>query len=214
MAFTEITLPNLDVDGRAVSRVLEQFRSSEVFLGVLEALNSEAKAFIEAVQAVVKCRTPAIATGVNLDALGRIVGQDRELIEYAADLWFTPDMSGSSADQGVAWVTNAAVGDNVVADDTWYRQLIEGKIQRNFVESASVVEIQNVIKLVTGLDASVLRTSDLMTVVVVIPDGTPQQVVDFLERWKDTPQVDYAYYLPIPATVRIAQVLKFSDYTP
>jgi len=210
MAFDAVNIPSSDSLGRMVSRTLLQFRNSPVFQGVLAAFAKEVQALLDATRDVMRYRTAAEAQGVNLEAIGRIVGQGRVLFDYNSIAWFAPDSGLQKIDQTPAWVSNAPLSGDVEVNDTIYRQLIEGKVYRNFCSSGSVPEIQDVVKKTFGIDVSFIRT-DAMTVKMVVPDGTPLGVINFLSRVGDSDQADSVYFLPFPATLRIAQVVYLSD---
>lgn len=212
MAFREIEFPENDIGERALSRILLQFRQSEVFLSLLDALIFEVAIFVAAAEQVQKERTCYSAAGEQLDALGRIVGQTRELVDYDVVVWFTPDTFYASVDQAPAWVINAPLTGSYIAGDSWLRQLIQGKILRNHTMFGSVPEIQNMVSESLGLTISIVNTSDVMTIQIIVPDNAAINNIELLSRVKNNNTVDSVCYLPLPATCQIAQVTRLSDY--
>lgn len=185
-----------------------QFRKSPVFLQVLGALLSELEVFITALKQVMEYRTCSKAVGENLDVLGRIVGQFRELINYSNITWFTPDAEYAVLNQAPIWVTNAPLANSYVADDFWFRQLIEGKIARNFVQYGSVPEIQDMVKRALGIDISIVNVpGNPLTVLIIVPDNTSLNNLLLLQRVGNNATVDSVFFLPLPAGVQIAQVI-------
>lgn len=214
MAFEKVNLEHVDAVTRAATRVLLQFRYSPVFQQVLQAFILQIDELITTIEDTIVYRSPADAVGEQLDVLGRIVGSDRELVDFSLIGWFTADSFYYGVDQAPAWVTNANISDNLEADDFWYRQLIEGKIFRNFVQYGSIPELKDMIKKSFGIECSIIRTTELLTVAIIVPDTTPLNTIQFLLRVADTKIAEQVHLLPIPATVKIAQVLRYSDYTP
>lgn len=213
MAFEVIEITKIDAVERAFSRILLSFRKSPVFLNVLAAFVSEVQNLLNAAEDVIELRSPAQAEWAQLDAIGRIVGQSRFLANFDSEPWFTPDASSRGADTGIAWVTGATLGGNVEASDAVFRQLIEGKIIRNFAVYGSVPEIQEAVLSAYGTQISFVRTGP-MIVQGIVPDGTSLDIINLLEQTLTQVNADSVYYMPIPATTSISNIVLFSDYTP
>lgn len=211
MAFSPVAFETTDSTERGVSRTLLQFRKSPIFLTLLAAFMSEVQALQTGIQQVKQLRTPLDARHDCLDALGRIVGQPRELVNYNLFAWFTPDFAGRSVDQASVWVTNAPLADSIAADDTAFRNFIEGKVYRNMTRYGSVPEIQNTVKRALGIDVSVVQV-DVATVKLVVSDSTSDNDLNLLEKAGDTLSSDHVYFAPIPATIQVSQVVRLSDH--
>lgn len=207
MSFTSYTPPSVDLLERAVFRTLLQFRDSPVLQAVLAALVSEVALLLDAVAEVVKLRGPADAGGMELDALGRIVGQPRELVDFAAIAWFETDTARRGADSVPVWVQNAPLGEMLLADDSQFRQLIEAATDRNHADYGSVPEIQAVVQRAFGVLCSIEIVGP-STIRIIVEDRTSDNVVALLERHGDTTEVDDKYFLPIPATVFVSEVVR------
>lgn len=208
MGFQEYTSAPPDATGRMISRTLLQFRESPVFLDLVRVFASEVQALLDAARGLVELRQPALAAGESLEALGRIVGQARGLVDFDAYAWFTPDEAYRGADQGPAWVEGAPLAGTLVMDDAQYRETLQGRVLRNHAQYGSVPEIQAAILQSFGVRSSITRTTDLMTVLVTLEASAGNNVVSFLERVGDTETADQVYFLPVPATTRIAQVVR------
>jgi len=206
MAFTSITPEQKDSLTRAIARTLLQFRNSPVFQYILEAFITEIQAFQDAAFDLIQNRGPADATGVNLEAIGRIVGQDRTIFDYSELAWFAADTIGQGADQAPVWVTNAPLTESIEADDTWYRQLIEGRVHRNFTQYGSIPEIQEVARITFGIELSIYRTGP-MVVQLAVPSSIPTWILNYLTKTFQNNYVENQYYLPYPATMSIDSVL-------
>lgn len=203
--FVSVSQPLIDLQVRAFSRMLLQFHNSPVLIDVLMAFISELTALQRAIIDVINLRGCADAVGVNLDALGRIVGQDRTLLDYSEMEWMTPDDAALNTDMAPAWVTGAAVGGTALADDMLYRQLIAARIARNFTVFGSVPEIQDVIKTAFGVDVS-FEVVNPMEVDLIVSEYAPYWIVNFIIRTLNDPHIEGVYFSPFPATLRIAGV--------
>lgn len=213
MVFDPIEAEAIDATERAIQRLLTQFRNSPVLIDILVAISSEVQELLDAIKGTIEKRGPGGATGVQLDAIGRIVGQGRLLGNQYNEDWFTPDSSLLGADYGLAWVEGVEYLTNPEVDDTDYPFLIEGKVARNFTRYGSVPEIQEAISIAFGIDISFVLESP-MAVTAIVPDVTPLWIIQLLQSKKDTSRADSIYYMPVPATVLISNVVRISDYTP
>jgi hypothetical protein len=207
--FVSIVQPEVDLPERAVSRLLLQFRKSPLMIDLLQALISEIIALQTAFVEMINERGPAEATGENLNAIGRIVGQGREIFDYADLPWFTSDLQGYSVDEAPSWVAGAYLDGVYYADDTWFRRLIFARVARNFVRYGSVTEILDVIKKSTGYDVSFQKVGPMEVNLVVGPE-VPQWAITFILRMGDNSFVDNTAFIPYPATLRIVAVILYS----
>jgi hypothetical protein len=207
--FVSIVQPEVDLPERAVSRLLLQFRKSPLMIDLLQALISEIIALQTAFVDMINKRGPADATGENLNVIGRIVGQGREIFDYADLPWFTSDLQGYSVDEAPSWVAGAYLDGVYYADDTWFRRLIFARVARNFVRYGAVTEILDVIKKSTGYDVSFQKVGPMEVNLVVGPE-VPQWAITFILRMGDNSFVDNTAFIPYPATLRIAAVILYS----
>jgi hypothetical protein len=208
--FDNINIPDYDAIESMISRTLLQFRKSPVFIDTLAAIGREVQEFIDAALDVIKYRGPAEAIGDQLEAIGRIVGQLRVLVGFDTIAWFAPDKVYQGPDSSPAWVKNAPISGDYEANDGFYRQLIEAKVSRNFIQFGSVPEIQDFIKQALGIDIGFVRI-DVMTIQVIVPDNTSLNIMTLLERYDDTDNAEHVYFLPLAAGVQIAEIIRISD---
>ena len=212
MPFPSVTAQEyvLQAMERMYSRILVQFRQSPVFLSMLQAFADKVQALSDQIIATIEKRTVPQGMEEQLDVIGRIVGQTRELLSYETAPWLTPDVNYRSIDQTPVWVVNAPLGGNLVVGDMFFRQLIEGKIYRNFSYYGSVPEIQAMVKAAFGIDVSVVRSGPL-AIYMVVPDSTGDSVIQWLKRTGESVTTELPYYLPIAATVYVTEVYRYSD---
>lgn len=203
--FVKIEQPTVDLSERATSRTLLQFRKSSVFLNVLQSFVAEINRLQGAIVEAINKRGVAEATGVNLDAIGRIVGQDRTVLDFSELPWFTPDDETLACDMAPAWVTGAATGGSYAADDVWYRELIAARIFRNFTMYSSVYEIQTVLKEALDVDVSFERVGP-MEIEVIVNQYTPLWVINFIIRILTDPYTETVMFAPFAATTRLVSI--------
>lgn len=212
MSFTKYTYTTDDMQARAVSRTLLQFRKKAVFQSVLSAFISEIQALIEAVNDVMRYRTAAEASGVNLEVIGVIVGCLKTAFDYGRLNWFTPDNNSYPPDSSPAWVENSPIGDKMMPDDGLYRQMIEFKVMRNFTRYGSIPEIQNAINAAFGVLVSFQAVDGSpMDWNIIISKNTPQHIQNFLTTPSSNDQVADVYWPPYPMTWRITGILYLED---
>jgi hypothetical protein len=198
-------VPKLDPINRAVSRLLEQFQHSEVLIRVLNAFTDEIKALRDAAIDVQNLRLLEPAVGVELDALGRIVGQTRTITSFTTQEWFTWDDDTLVVEFHPFWVLNAPLGEGTIANDYWYKQLIAAKITRNSCQSGSIPEIQRVVQEAYGIAVGIEWVAP-MKVNIITPEGTPSYVIDFLSSFVSGDYADDVPNPPYPATLEINNV--------
>lgn len=215
MSFDSVSIDTPEVTLRLKSRLLSQFKNSYVLNSVLEALGSEIQAFQEAVKKVIEERSPGQAYGEQLNALGRITGQSREIFDYAETSWWILDNDSNTLDKESVkvWVENGADLDVTYAGDEFYRRMIEGKISRNFAQYGSIPEIQEMFRLVYNEPIHFQRIG-LMHVQLTLPLGIASEAVVFATRFVDRSVADNVPYLPYPETVSIDDTIIYTEIEP
>jgi len=195
---------------RAFTRLLLQFRQSPILIDILNALSSEIQVLSDVTMDVIRKRGPADAQGANLDAIGRIVGQIRTLEDFNFLSWFTPDENNQGWNSAPVWVKNAPQAGDYIADDTWFRQLIQSKVTRNFVKYASIPELIDFVYQAFGIQCGFVRI-DTMTINVVVPIGTSLNIKHMLSNYGDVANAERVYFVPVAAGVQISDVVELSE---
>ena len=204
----QIDFSSYDRDFRAEidEKILSQFYKSTVFKAVMGAFADECQELYDAITEMRKQRCIAYATGTNLDALGRIVGQERVQYAYTGDIYFTPDVENRSVDQGIAYVKNAPIADTLVPDDNQYRLQILAKTQNNMNRFSSIPELIQQVTLALGIPVSVNITAPA-TVNIVVTSAASDSDKYFLTLKRNTVQTEDSYFFPYPAGIKIAGVV-------
>lgn len=167
MAIPDFTV--IDYTEEARTRVTEQFKNKQVFDNYVQILTKGQIDLENTFKDLLQLRDIDTATGAQLDIIGRIVGQDRELI--AADLYDFFGMQGalnafpmgdtnSPSAGGIFYSYGINLGGNVELDDETYRSFIRAKIFKNITNSTPEQFI-TAIKLIFGLNqVSIIQDGD------------------------------------------------------
>ena len=197
---------NKDIVQRIGDRRLPQFFAGEVRCGILNEQARQIQEIYDAVVSALDQRTLANARGEILDVIGRIVGQERILLNQDELEWFTPDDPSGVSDSAPAWVEGAAIAGNLPADDGEYLQLITSKIFKNHVQHGSIAEILQFVRLVYGINISI-RKLGLSCIQLIVPVGTSAGTVETLKLVISDERADNQHFLPQCPTVSIDSVL-------
>jgi len=146
----------VDYLSEARSRVTQQFKNKEVFDKYLQLLITELGNISTSIKEVLQLRGLDEAKGAQLDVIGRIVGQDRILLQAELYEWFGMQnalnaQSFGDADNtsvgGLFYDFGTPFGGNVELDDETYRKFIKAKIFKNTTRSTpeEFIKVVNVI---------------------------------------------------------------------
>jgi hypothetical protein len=176
-----------------------------VLQGVLNAISLEVQALSDAINDVIKFRTLPHATGVNLQALGVIVGQN--LVIYSVNtlnLYQETGLNFINEDGFTPWLADIQAPTTVVGDDE-YRMLILLKTWRNANLQASIPELADAIFNLAGSKV-IFNRSGLMSVDVIVPTDIDTESKNYIIQRVISPQADDSYLLPYPATLVITAI--------
>lgn len=152
----------------ARERVTEQFRSKDIFDRFLQILVAGDNDIQETLKQLMQLRSIDTAVGVQLDNLGEIVGQPRELLE--ADLYEYFGFQGAVNAQSLGTTQDPTIGGlfysfgtpfggNVNLDDETYRKFIKAKIFKN-ITSSTPEEFITVVNTIFDLPISITSEGD------------------------------------------------------
>lgn len=124
-------------------RVTEQLKGKDVFDRYLQLLMDSQKEIQDTLRDLIQLRDVDSAVGAQLDVIGKIVGQERELVE--ADLYEYFGFQGAVGAQsfgqygtpygGYFKSSSTPNGKNIPLDDESYRKYIKAKIFKNITTS-------------------------------------------------------------------------------
>lgn len=207
----------IDLLTLACERLISQFNPSvKGIQPYLNALVQQTQDWNDITQSVFIGRYLDTAVGIQLDKIGRLIGQSRPLISGTEILYFQWDgtSGGATGWDGLAgwFVTNAPVTGVVPMNDAGYRFFIKGKIFKNQVTGASVPEIIQFLKLTFNLDASVfMNMGEIMSITIAVPIGTPALFVNFMLSFTTDDVIEKDYFVPIANGVRLLGVSILPD---
>lgn len=159
----------------ARSRVTEQFKDQPVFDKYLELLITAQVDIQEVFKNLLQLRDLDNATGAQLDVIGRIVGQDRVLLNADLYTFFgfvgAPKVAGfgeagSTLYGGKFLSFGSPTGGNIALDDETYRLFIRTKIYKNTTHSTPE-EFLEVINLIFGTTGTFLSEDGNANVTVL-----------------------------------------------
>lgn len=129
----------VDYDREALERVTEQFKEADIFQRYLFTLIDGYDDIAQCFQDLMQMRSISTAEGAQLDIIGEIVGQPRELVE--ADLFsyfgFQGALNAASFGEigrtvgGMFYNLGDNLGGNIALNDEQYRMFIRAKIFKN-----------------------------------------------------------------------------------
>ena len=152
----------------ARERVTEQFKRKEVFDKYLQILLAGDMDIQETLEELMQLRSIDTAVGVQLDNIGEIVGQPRELLEADLYEYFgfqgapNAQSMGTSGDPsvgGLFYSYGTPFGGNVNLDDETYRKFIKAKIFKN-ITSSTPEEFITVVNTIFDLPISITSEGD------------------------------------------------------
>jgi len=210
---------NRDQQGNALAWSLDQFRNKPIYQQVLAAFVTEANQLYVALVQLAQARTITGGTGVWLDGLGRIVGQDRVNVPAnLPDSWFYWDDSTAQRPSGLSdstphymdssneWITGAIDGSTITPTDNDFRNEIIRRIFQNINQSSSFTEILNAIEDTLGIQVRIVQTG-VRSIQINVPTGTPDYITYFLTG-KDFGITDGSgtynhWWFPYPACITV-----------
>jgi len=221
MSITGILDPtNLEIDfsqykveqlSRSRSRMLWEFGNSPVLDQLVQAISFEIQDLHDANFDTIEQRSLAKAAGVQLDTIGRIVGQERVLFNAAIKVWFGTDANNAEIANpdslfANAFVEGADLTGDLVADDTQYRALIIAKIFKNHVQGGSLPAVVYFIQLLLGIHVSFQKLGNL-DLRLMVPAGTPGNVIEtILQFVAEERGSESRYLIPLPTGDRVTEV--------
>jgi len=201
-----VTVDYLDV---ARSQITEQFKNKLVIDKYLQLLIYQQSGISQVFQDLLQKRSIDEATGAQLDIIGEIVGQPRELINADLFGWFGfqgalkagsfGDMSDPSIGERF-WDLNVAQGGNITLDDETYRLFIKAKIVKN-TTAATPEEFIAFVNYVFGTDQTYITEG---TAEFTVYFGRPLSTLEtVLLTYVSYSQGYPSRFIPKPIGVRI-----------
>ena len=195
-----------DLVSHGLGRMLEQFRSSCVLRQFLAALLEEVQELHDAALDVMEQRTLFRGAGENLNALGRIVGEERAPYSYDESRWFFADRLPQGTDKAACWQDGVPFAAFIPIRDNEYRTNILARIHKNHALTASVPELTRIGPELTGYDISFQKTGP-NEVRVLVPTGISLTALSLYTNPRTDALADHQYAMPYPATLSISEIV-------
>jgi hypothetical protein len=210
MPFITFDQYKLDMIALGQERLLSQYKDSQGIQNFLAAMTKQTQDLNDIEQTVFLGRCLENAVGVQLDIIGRIVGLNRPVVAGDEILYFqfdsTPAQNWDA--QSGWWISTAPDTGNTPVSDAIYRRFIVGKIFKNQVTGGTIPEILVFIKIVFSVDASITPADgEVMAIDITVPSSIDPALVNLLSSIRSDDNVENEYFLPIPAGVRINDVI-------
>lgn len=205
MAFTiDFSKEERDLVTEGLSLLLGQYQNSCVLRKFIAVFLSECQELYDAILAMMAGRTLNTATGVNLDAIGRIVGQERIAVGIDASDWMMFDTRDKAVDGIQCWCYGASLAQVGDMNDQTLRDWIFFKILKNHALTGSLPEITQAISDFWHLDISFEKVAPF-TVNLYVPATISSQQLYYLRMFQDTLRVDRDCLFPYPATLSFTE---------
>lgn len=199
-----------DLITQALDRMLSQHYNKCVLRQFVAAFIRQCQELYDACIDMQRLRIPYNAEGENLDALGRIVGEDRTPWMYDESGWMFFDRQGQGWDQVPVWVRGGPLGTSAYVDDIQYRTNIIIKAIKNHTLTSSIPEITELIRLIFGIYVAFDKLGPNQVQIIVSSNISMQQLILLTYSWDNT-RVDHAWYMNYPVTLDISKVM-FAPY--
>ena len=209
MPAKNIDFSSLRFDLKEISegRILSQYSDSPLYKKLLGAFTDEIQELLEAIVDLMEYRTIAKAEGKNLDAIGRIVGQNREAYDYEASFWFTPDEEGLGVDNGHWWLQGTQQAVTELMEDEEYRKWIWMRVLENHNKFSSKPEVEKAIYEACGETVGI-EISNMMTAKIYASNTISLTNYALLDYHIDTYLTDNDYMFAYPATISVSSKVK------
>jgi hypothetical protein len=195
-----------DLAARALTRLLSQHWTAPVLKQFVAALiRTGPQETYDRIIRTQEAQTIYLAEGVDLEAIGRIVGQPRTPYRYDDSRWFFWDRAGQGFEQQPWWVEGAPTSGNEPAGDPEYRQMILARIACNLNRHSSSPEMAYLADFSTGEKVSWRRTGPMECEILVSADISRSHL-EVMTKAKTTPEADDIFMLPYPATLKLSRV--------
>jgi hypothetical protein len=191
-----------DFRALARARLLDQFKNAPVLTQVLDAFVDEVQEVYDAVCAAIEHRSLYRAGGEQLAALGRIVGQNPDIIQAGAAIpYLIFDAAGNGWDQTDWWVPGAATTGTRPPNDDEYAVQVLGRIHNNCNRFSSIPELQAAILDIFGINVSFTSQASSVDYFTwdVIGNGWEQG-----HWWAAPPLTSATLYVVVPSTTSMA----------
>ena len=205
-----VDFPKWEITNESEERILAQFRDKVAFVGFVRALLQSCENLTDELTKWALIRTAYEAEDENLNILGRIVGAERGRPLIDVSQWFRVDEWDRTIDKSPAWVDGAPLIVFQDRTDQEYRYFIIAKAIRNHTIFGSIPEVKEMIRMLTGLNVSFIKTAPDTVALVAI--GANRQQVYVLTNSESNDRYDDFWVPPYPAGLNFSEVVTNADW--
>lgn len=195
-----------DLTAQACDRQLYSLKRSTVRASVLQTQIDQIQVLYDTMLDTLTGRDLRWAVGKQLDVLGRIVGQSREVVSRSEAQWLRTDDVLGSPDNAPVWLAGVPTFGKRRADDDEFRLRIYGKIAKNHTKHGSLPEVLWFVRQAFGIDCGLQRVGPLEGVLLV-RDNVPRYLLQELTSVFSDTRADHQYLLPLPAGARLVGII-------
>jgi len=187
----------------------EAFKDKIVFDTYLRLFSLGLDEIQDVFRQLLQNRSIDTAVGEQLDVIGRIVGQEREIVNAEAFPFFGYEGAESAQSYGdlnsdrvggYYWDATKPISGNVRLSDDQYRIFIKAKIMKNITRSTPE-DVISFIKFVFDVDSvQIMNDFGAGATIVIIGQAISPFVLAILESYKDDPY--RSYFVPKTLGVR------------
>lgn len=183
----------------ARSRKTMAFENKPTFDRVLEFLHTPFNELQEVLRQLMQERSIDTAVGRQLDIIGDIVGQPRELLDVDMLPYFGFELAPSAESfgdinhrevGGYWWSIGQALGGNVLLEDSVYRVFIKAKIIKN-LSRATPEDTIEFLKFVFGVNLVSISLDRFAEALIMLGDSLNQFEENLLKYFSETTYKSY-----------------------
>lgn len=201
MAKVDFSKEARDIVEEGLSLILSQYSHSCVLRKVLSVVLEEIQELYDACQEAQKRRSLDYATNYELEALGRIVGQERESTSDSESTWMYGDDAKKNPDAIQTWSYKGALGRLGKMTDSKLRDWIMFKILKNHALTTSLPELGKMVQQFWKMDISIVKAGKPFVASMYVPNTISDMQLYYLQLFRTTRQCDRDAIFPYPVTL-------------
>lgn len=201
-----------DLTQDMIDKLLSQYQKSPVLISVMNVFCKQLQELYDVFVNMMESRCVGLATGEQLNVIGRIVGLRRGYDDEESAYYFRTDQQGISVDQGFLYCTGAPTDVKVILlNDQQYRSAIISKILSNFNKLSSIPELEKIVYQTLGTMIGFELTNPF-EVRLYVQDNISSYNLNRLISFTSNDYCDDNPVVPYPASLSISDVIYFKPY--
>ena len=197
----DFTKEKRDIVAEGLSLILQQYSHSCVLRKVLAVVMDEIQELYDACQEAQKRRCLDYATNYELEAIGRIVGQERESTADDESTWMYANDAKKNPDSIQTWSYKGALGRLGKMTDSKLRDWITFKILKNHSLTGSLPELGKMVQQFWKMDISIVKAGKPFEASMYVPNTISDMQLYYLQLFRTNRMCDRDSLFPYPATL-------------